>query len=455
MSRSAKNKYVSNKVRVLKKEGRSLKEAVAIALSMWEKSKGKNYAEGGAVEGFGIQTTFSQDPSSLQPTDIEEIDKPEMEVEDLLPEPPPTYEEETFGADEFNVKHQSLGLEEKVEQTGMGGYDEAIMANKYDQFANEAIEKIPIFRGWAQLGKFIGEGATDIIVGDSTGQDRRTRQIIAAGIFSPHKLLAMREADKTGEYHYVDEHYADYEGEMGSGIQSAIDANPEPEVMPNKYADFWSAEKAQEGFAAKGIKIKKKKYDDGGILEALRQRRADRRIEKTPVRDASSQEVLEMLASYGPNKPMMRGEYSPENKEIVMYKDDPDALKHEEVHASQYGPLQRLARNMDKDYSARIQDPAKRRSYRKLSADISPEAFKEFNDAGRFIMNEGEEFEAVLTTAVNAAKEMGVDFTGSFDDIKNQLKAVQSPTNNMTGLMKFMENTFTEKQKDLILQSLR
>ena len=103
MSRSAKNKYVSNKVRVLKKEGRSLKEAVAIALSMWEKSKGKNYAEGGAVEGFGIQTTFSQDPSSLQPTDIEEIDKPEMEVEDLLPEPPPTYEEETFGADEFNV----------------------------------------------------------------------------------------------------------------------------------------------------------------------------------------------------------------------------------------------------------------------------------------------------------------------------------------------------------------
>jgi len=435
MSRSAKNKYVSNKVRVLKKEGRSLKEAVAIALDMWERKNKKKYAEGGAVEGWGIQTNFDQDTNSLQPTDVGQPDKPQEKLEALLPEPPPTYEEETFGSSEFNVKHQELGIEENVEQAGMGGYDEAIMASKLDQDINEAIEKIPIFGDISKGFKWLGETGTNLIVGDSTGQERKNRQMISSAIFSPHKLLAMREAEKSGDFHYIEE-------------------EPE-EVIPHKYTDFWSAKKTEEGFAAKGIKIKKRKYDNGGILEALRQRRAERRIEKTPVRDASSQEALEMLASYGPDNPMMRGEYSPENKEIVMYKDDPDALKHEEVHASQYGPLQRLARKMDKDYSARIQDPAKRRSYRKLSADISPEAFKEFNDAGRFIMNEGEEFEAVLTTAVNAAKEMGVDFTGSFDDIKNQLKAVQSPTNNMTGLMKFMENTFTEKQKDLILQSLR
>ena len=435
-NRSDKNKFVSSKVKVLRKEGKGLKQAVAMALDMWERKK-KKYAEGGAVEGFGIQTNFSQDPNALQPTDVEQPDEPQEELEALIPDPPPTYEEETFGASEFNTEHQRLGITENVEQAGMGGYDEAIMASEWDQFANKAIEETPIFGGWAAAGKFVGEAGTNLIVGDSTGQDRKNRQMISAAIFSPHKLLAMREAEKSGDFHYIEEE------------------EETEEVIPNKYTDFWSAEKAEEGFAAKGIKIKKKRYDNGGILEALRQRRAERRIEKTPVRDASSQEALEMLASYGPDSPMMQAEYSPENREIVMYTGDPDARKHEEVHVSQYGPLQRLARKMDSDYSARIQDPAKRRSYRELSADISPEAFKGFNDAGRFIMNEGEEFEAVLTTAVNAAKEMGVDFTGSFDDIKNQLKTVQSPTNNMTGLMKFMDNTFTDKQKDLILQALR
>ena len=65
----------------------------------------------------------------------------------------------------------------------------------------------------------------------------------------------MREADKTGNYHYVEE-------------------TEEPEeVIPHAQADFWSASRPEEGFAAKGVKIKKKKYDEGGLLEALKQRR--------------------------------------------------------------------------------------------------------------------------------------------------------------------------------------
>ena len=208
--------------------------------------------------------------------------------------------------------------------------------------------------------------------------------------------------------------------------------------------------------ARNGIKVHKKQrtFDEGGLFEALRQRRAERRIEKTPVRYAGADEVLKQLASYSDDDKFMLGEYSPENKEIVMYVDDPDILKHEQVHATQYGPLQRLARKMDSEYSARIQDPKKRKSYRKLSGDISPEIYETFNDAGKFILGQGEEFEAVLTTGVNAAKEMGVDFTKSFDEIKAQLEAISSPTNNIRGLMKFMQNPFTEKQKNLILKAL-
>ena len=202
-------------------------------------------------------------------------------------------------------------------------------------------------------------------------------------------------------------------------------------------------------------KLVKKYQDGGGIFKKLRERRANRRIEKTPVRDASSQEVLEMLSSYGADSPMMQGEYDPREKEIVMYKDDSDTLKHEQVHAAQYGPLQRLAKRMNDERSAPIQDPTKRKVYRKLSENISPEAYAAFNRAGKLILDKGEEFEAVLDTGVNAAKEKGVNFNASFEEILSQLKNIPSPTNNMRGLMKFMSNKFTKEQRDLILKSIR
>lgn len=202
-------------------------------------------------------------------------------------------------------------------------------------------------------------------------------------------------------------------------------------------------------------KLVKKYQDGGGIFKKLRQRRADRRIEKTPVRDASSQEVLEMLASYGADSPMMQGEYDPREKEIVMYKDDPDTLKHEQVHATQYGPLQRLAKRMNDERSARIQDPSKRKAYRELTSGRNMVDDRSFNPAGQYVLGKGEEFEAVLDTGVNAAKEKGVNFNASFEEILSQLKNIPSPTNNMRGLMKFMSNKFTKEQRDLILKSIR
>ena len=208
-------------------------------------------------------------------------------------------------------------------------------------------------------------------------------------------------------------------------------------------------------FAKKGTKIKKSLYDNGGLFEALREKRADRRIAKTPVRDANSSDLLDMLDNYKESVGVPAGQYDPKEREIVMFKDDPDTLKHEQVHASQYGPLQRLAYRVNSDRSARIQNPTTRKSYRKLTSGKDMVDDRTFNDAGQFILGKGEEFEAVLGTGVNAAKEKGVNFNVSFEEILSQLKNISSPTNNMRGLMKFMSNKFTKEQRDLILKSIR
>jgi len=206
----------------------------------------------------------------------------------------------------------------------------------------------------------------------------------------------------------------------------------------------------KQGGALKGLM---KKYNEGGLFQRLRDKRAERRIDKTPVRQARTSELLDVLAS---DQPTTKGRYYPKEKEIVMYRDDdPDTLKHEQVHASQYGPLQRLSYLLKFNDSARIQDPAKRKTYRKLTSGKNIVDDREFNPAGQYVLSRGEEFEAVLDTGVNAAKEQGVDFSKSYDDILSQLLSAPSPTNNMTGLRKFMDNKFTKEQRDLILKSIR
>ena len=202
-----------------------------------------------------------------------------------------------------------------------------------------------------------------------------------------------------------------------------------------------------------GGEVSETEIDDGGLFQRLRDNRAERRINKTPVRQARTSELLDVLAS---DQPTTKGRYYPKEKEIVMYRDDdPDTLKHEQVHAYQYGPLQRLAYSLKFNDSARIQDPAKRKAYRKLTRGKNIVDDRQFNFAGQYLLSKGEEFEAVLDTGVNAAKEQGVDFSKSYDDILSQLLNATSPTNNMKGLMKFMDNKFTKDQRDLILKSIR
>lgn len=82
-----------------------------------------------------------------------------------------------------------------AELTGQGGYDEAIMESGSDQAANKIVDAIPI----AKLFRGLGEAGSNAIIGDSTGEERKKKQKWAAAIFAPHKLLAIRKADKAAE----------------------------------------------------------------------------------------------------------------------------------------------------------------------------------------------------------------------------------------------------------------
>lgn len=215
-----------------------------------------------------------------------------------------------------------------------------------------------------------------------------------------------------------------------------------------------------------GEQLPKAQFGKG--FKKFQQKIRDNRVANTPVRDATSEEVLEMLSSFGPDSPMLQGEYDPREKEIVMYKDDLDTLKHEQVHASQYGPLQRMWYKMndngnDPAYKgARIQNKPMRKAYKQLTKGknqvqdlLLPDNERTFNAAGQYVLNTGEEFEAVLNTGINAAKSQGVNFNSSFDDVYSQLLNIKNPTNNMRGLTKFMSNKFTDAQKDIIFKAIQ
>ena len=97
------------------------------------------------------------------------------------------YEEKEYNKPFYDDDYAKGG---DLEKTGMGGYDEAIMESSEDKLANTIIDNTKV----AQPFRAIGEGGSDMIIGESVGEDRKKKQVLAAAIFAPHKLFAMRKA---------------------------------------------------------------------------------------------------------------------------------------------------------------------------------------------------------------------------------------------------------------------
>lgn len=212
----------------------------------------------------------------------------------------------------------------------------------------------------------------------------------------------------------------------------------------------------------------------GKGLKKLQQKIRDNRVANTPIRDAGGLDAINMLDNWQPGDETNMGHYDPRTNEIVMWRENAgdnydDALEHEQIHASQYGPFSRMwykmnDNGMDPSYKgARIQDKPMRKAYRKLTKGknqvqdlLLPDNERTFNAAGQYVLNKGEEFEAVLSTGINAAQKHGINFDGSFDNILSQLNTIpeEERSNNLRGLTKFMSNAFTEEQKEIIFKSL-
>lgn len=528
-----------------------------------------------------------------------------------------------------------------LEVEGMGGYDEYINASELDQAANQIVDAVPIFG----LFKGIGEAGSAMIIGDAEGEERMKKQKLAAAIFSPHKLIAMREADKeiakqkerdtqasqerdnwmemmeakdgkfvsnddppswwekiksyfggegepstkrlsypepyqgprvvkdptsfnaqefkdvvrraeslgyptdymnpnssaTGQYQPL---YDDIPSEvLGGATREEFANNPElqEEVMDVMIEKGWEGNRSvnrhvkelweeystqfdempvsplelamivykegrqgarewlgsvrdaegeraptdpEHNMSTRGYLDKGLNREDGGVVDGrlsewMEGNRRDRRLNKTSVRSASSEEILEALAQYNDKGYMPAGHFSDEEREIIMfsdpekwenYEDEGDVLMHEEKHASQYKPLMSwVANKMGGESRFRMQDKDVRKSHRKLmrsleEGDFGPPTSLD-KDPVRFTgqyMTDPLEYEAIITSGVAGLKNLGINVNQPFDSLLSDLNKLGEDEyvgdtygGQVKALRNFLKNDFTEDQKQHIMIGIK
>ena len=121
------------------------------------------------------------------------------------------------------------------------------------------------------------------------------------------------------------------------------------------------------GKALKGLM---KKYNEGGLFQKLRDKRAKRRLGRTNVRNFPTGEVLESLAGTNPYS----GYFRPDTRDVYMspVTGDKSVMDHELIHSTQMGPLQQMADALGFN-AGRIQDKNSRKAFRKLYRSIKKE----------------------------------------------------------------------------------
>lgn len=240
--------------------------------------------------------------------------------------------------------------------------------------------------------------------------------------------------------------------------------------------------------------------------ERREERRRARRREKTTVRDADVNDLLARLA-YGDARKggagLSAGLYDPVEREVILYpgtgQNDPTVLEHELIHSEQISPLKsRLlkALNPGRDKtgslpffspfgSVKAQDAQTRRSLRKIARSIGFENLEKLGGSTRELLRrlgssdpktsksppkgsplkyilDPTEFEAISTSAVNSPAAKNVDFTQSFDQVKDALYALgegPNPNVNIYHLRSAMDQLDEigagDREKDLFMKAVR
>ena len=236
-----------------------------------------------------------------------------------------------------------------------------------------------------------------------------------------------------------------------------------------------------------------------------KERRAARRREKTTVRDANVNDLLARLA-YGDARKgglgLKAGIWDPVEREVVLYPGaDPTVREHELVHAEQTSPLRsRILKKLNPDRpevgqldffapfrGTRAQDPQTRRSTRKIARSIGFENLEKLGGSTRELLRRlaskdpdivhsgvpekhsplrymlnPVEFEAIARSAVNSPGAKNVDFTQSFDQVKDALYALgegPNPNVNIYHLRSAMDQLDEigagDREKDLFMKAVR
>ena len=221
--------------------------------------------------------------------------------------------------------------------------------------------------------------------------------------------------------------------------------------------------------ARNGVKVHKKQrtFDEGGLLEALRERRAKRRVGRTTIQP-NNPEYLE--GSAGMFNQYLIGEVQGiPRRSIVLDPEygDESVLTHELIHSTQYGPLQQIAAELRFENAGRIQDKDSRKAFKKLFRSLDPKT-QTFNRMGEYMVGGKEqdiEFDAIIKSAISSAKKRGYDLSGkTYSEILDTLSKARDEGNislNMKHLGNFMNtdketgNTWTDKQKGYIMDAIK
>lgn len=229
----------------------------------------------------------------------------------------------------------------------------------------------------------------------------------------------------------------------------------------------------QGGKALKGLM---KKYNEGGLFQKLRDKRAKRRLGRTNVRNFPTGEVLESLAGTNPYS----GYFRPDTRDVYMspVTGDKSVMDHELIHSTQMGPLQQMADALGFN-AGRIQDKNSRKAFRKLYRSIKKEDTilddlyrKQQIEQGRkgneirsglgdYMMGKKAqdiEFDAIIKSGLSSAANKGLDLSNkTFDEVLNELNQTKSSeSTNMHHLRRFMNDTsWTDKQKVFIMDAIK
>jgi hypothetical protein len=458
-NRPAKNKFVSNKVRVLKKEGKSLKEAVAIALDMWKRGKVKKYGAGGSVEDFGAQGNFTTEYTSRQP-EVEELEDPN----------------EKSGGTTVTIIQEEEELS-KEEQRGLKGKAAGRAAGKGALMGAKIGSFLP------GLGTGIGAAVGAAVGGIGTllanRKLKKQEQIMAekgvkikkkkydnGGLFE--KLRDRREKIKAAKDFYLNEEENPWMNEEGK----IIDPWGGEEITPRQYKNYkrWQFRDYKRGLRQQDRQERQDERVD---------RRAKRRLGRTDIMNMPNWQILDYLAGKHGNA----GYFRPGTGDVYMNpaskSSDESVEDHELIHSTHMGPLQRLASSLGIERAGRIQDKDSRKAFKKLYKSIRKEGTalddkytKWQTEQGRekdeiktglgdYMMGkkaQDVEFDAIIKSGLSSAESQGLDLSNkTFDEVLNQLKqAKDSESTNMHHLRRFMNDTsWTDEQKELIMDAIK